>query len=107
MLIRTLDGDSRSREWLPTTLQAPTLNLNGSSAESLISQHQQVLDHLQAAQAAMHPIFPHGRDWQTEPPSDFYAAQREAQRRIDVIEEIIGEFTAIRDSLVEQKARRA
>ena len=49
-------------------LMKPVININGTSAETLVEARREVLEHLRAAYEAMRALSPHGRDY---PNGDF------------------------------------
>lgn len=54
---------------LPTTrMMKPVININGTSAETLVEDRNEVLEQLRAAYDAMRALAPHGRDY---PNADF------------------------------------
>jgi hypothetical protein len=87
-------------------LITPTVNLNGSSAESLIEQRLKVGLQLDKTIAALFEAMPHGRDYQTH--SDVAAGNkaREAWReRIELLRGVRNDIMADAEAVHRQMPR--
>ena len=83
----------------------PVVNLNGSSADSLIQGYADALDALRDAIAAMRQITPHGRDYQTEERTVLIGAQNQHEARLQALDNIYRELQFIAGAIWEQKRK--
>jgi hypothetical protein len=90
-------------------IEAPVLNINGSSGERLIEDHLAALTQLQAAESALAACAPHPRDWQTDPSGDVHyaKARREHFARRYALAAVRHEIEAVALKIQDQGARRA
>lgn len=66
----------------------PIVNINGSSARSLVDQRLAVVRGLEAVLDLMHAAAPHGRDYQLNPPGDLDRDRDLYLRRLDAIKNL-------------------
>lgn len=52
---------------MTTALKTPVININGTSADDLIAAHRAAHESTLFALQAWRDIYPHGRDYQTQP----------------------------------------
>ena len=79
----------------------PTVNLNGSSPDSLRDAYDDAIAHVSSALTALYDAAPNGRDYQTAPGA-FEAARREHERRVLALRDVQAELGAIRDDIQDQ-----
>jgi len=72
----------------PTCMTAPTVNSNGSSAESLMRDVMDARAAVEDAIRAFRACAPHGRDFQTAPAGSFEAARSAFWQRMDALQAI-------------------
>ena len=76
------------------TNMRPQVNINGSSAESLIVASSDVLVALRALGIAMGHAVPHGRDYQTVPDCVYESDRDEFLRRIELLSDLESSYRA-------------
>jgi hypothetical protein len=89
-----------------STIQCPRLNLNGTSADELLSQIDSAIFALNKAATAMREAAPHGRDYQTIAPGAYSDARQEHEERLSRIATLIGEYKAIYKNIADQHEER-
>jgi len=75
-------------------VQLPGINLNGSTASSLLEDYTTTLTTLRAAREAVGTSGPNGRDYQTSPHGAFETARAEHTVRLAALDVLIGEYEA-------------
>lgn len=89
---------------MPTPkLAVPLINLNGSSAESLLADLSEACLAVGAASGALAKITPHGRDYQLNP-GDYKLAREQHEARQHALQAISDELEAIATSIYDQQA---
>lgn len=86
--------------------QAPVINLNGTSAESLTSEYGEAIFALRAAINAVQNITVHGRDFQTAADGLYQKARDEQIARLRKLEEVQAELESLREQVYEQQLAR-
>lgn len=76
-------------------LVAPTVNLNGSSANSLMIDYIRALDSLRDTEVRLCEIRPHGRDYQTAPDGAETIAKQQHEMRIKAVHRVLLEIEEI------------
>jgi hypothetical protein len=89
----------------PSTVElvAPVVNLNGSSATSLIEDTRKAYNAAQALLTALSDMNPHGRDYQTAPAGTYERARQQHSLRIDAVNEIIEELGIVLNKIYKQR----
>ena len=86
-------------------LAMPLLNLNGSSADDLLSQLSEACLAVGTAQGALANATPHGRDYQHNP-GDYQLAREQHEARMLALQAISDELEAIATNIYDQQAER-
>lgn len=84
----------------------PRLNLNGTSAASLMEGYNVALQALRVAREKLHEAGPHGRDYQTLPEGDYKLAVTEHTARVQSINRIIDELIELAENVYGQHTSR-
>lgn len=87
-------------------LIAPTLNLNGTSAEALMQDYSIVMAALREAEELLRRTRPHGRDFQTAPPGAEAIAKRQHEARITAVARCYSEIEEIALKVQDQQNER-
>jgi len=87
--------------------QAPVLNINGASADSLVEGHIKVWRLIRETKAALAEITPHGRDFQTVDKAVYDRAREEHFARMVQLDKIEREICEIVVDIQNQQASRA
>jgi len=87
-------------------LQAPVINLNGTSAESLVTEYREASRTLRAAIKAVENITVHGRDYQTVARGLYLTARSEQEARLIKLQEVLGEIESLHEQVYEQQLAR-
>lgn len=95
------------QEILMPDVIAPTVNLNGSTAASMIDGYSHFLETIRNAEDALKHIAPHGRDFQTRPASVFDLAVRHHRRRAMVLRQLHEEIETMALDVQSQEHQRA
>lgn len=95
--LATLTGDE---------LIAPTINLNGSTANSLIESYVETKDPLRLALGRLQETRPHGRDYQTAPEGAEKRAKMQHELRISAVVRCLAEIDEIMFKVHRQKRER-
>ncbi len=77
------------------TLQLPQVNINGSSARSLLEDNREAWRALETAREALQKAMPNGRDYQTAEPGAYQAAREQHLARIAAVVKIQEELDVI------------
>ena len=87
--------------------EVPTVNLNGTSKDSLLGDYLAIRNALNAAEMAFREATPHGRDYQTVPAGDAKASRaREAfHERRAILRAMAAEIEAVAIAINEQEGR--
>jgi hypothetical protein len=86
-------------------LAMPLINLNGTSAESLLADLSEACLAVGAASGAVAKAAPHGRDYQHNQ-GDYQLARRQHEARLVALQAIADELEAIATSVYDQQAER-
>lgn len=78
---------------------APVINLNGTSAESLIAGYEAAYRALLRASEVVQQVMVHGRDFQTAPDGLYERAKKEQVGRLNRIRDMAGEFLALAEDV--------
>jgi flavin-binding protein dodecin len=78
----------------------PTVNLNGTSKESLENGYWTALSHVQETIHKLRLCTPHGRDYQTVPETEYRKAQKQHENWMKMLDKIENDLTAITEHLV-------
>lgn len=84
----------------------PTIHLNGSDSESLLSNYMNALTAVQEAIVAIRMTAPHGRDYYVSGDAAIHAAMHEHSNRLAMLEAVRGELDMLAAHVVEQQAER-
>lgn len=82
---------------------APYVNLNGSTAQSLLADYVHAKNAVDAALTELSKVTPHGRDYQTVSRDVFERAQRQHRRRVMLLTLVSEELTEISLALAKQR----
>jgi hypothetical protein len=86
-------------------LKAPTLHLNGSSQEALLTVYRDAEVAAKAMIDAVAATCPHARDYMTEPDDLAYShAMAEHRSRLRAAEDLLAQFTHLKVAVMRQKA---
>jgi len=88
------------------TPQAPVINLNGTSANSLVEEYKTASHALREAINAVQNITVHGRDFQTAADGLYQKARDEQIARLRKLEEVQAELESLREQVYEQQLAR-
>lgn len=82
----------------------PIVNLNGTSASTLLEQQAAIVNACDQLLRALHEAMPHGRDYHLKqgPGNWTVLARREHQARIACVQQIMQDAHAIASSIIEQ-----
>lgn len=83
-----------------------TIHLNGSSAEALITTHEQAGHSLRKALEDLSDTAPNARDFYVQKDGAFEQARAEHEARVSRVRGVLREVEAIHENLVEQQAFR-
>ena len=86
----------------PIMIQAPQVNLNGTSKESLMEQVRNAADACYNLQAQLADMRPHGRDYQTAPEGAYQRARSEHDAREAKVQSVLDDLHAIYQQLMMQ-----
>lgn len=87
---------------LTNPLLVPTININGTSKESLFQNYLSALHAVEAARDALHDCAPHGRDYQTAAAGAYLEARKQHVLRLGKLESVISELMQILLSIQDQ-----
>lgn len=82
-----------------TNLQAPVLNLNGSSREALFGQLEAAYLAGAAFADRLAECAPHGRDYQTAPVGAYIKAREEHEARMRGVRDLLDQIESLVSSL--------
>ncbi len=88
------------------TPQAPVINLNGTSANSLVEEYKTASHALREAINAVQNITVHGRDYQTAPEGCYQKARSEQTARLQKLETVLEEIESLHQQVYEQQLAR-
>jgi hypothetical protein len=77
----------------------PTIHLNGTSRESLVSDLRNALQALEAAEKALQHIHPNGRDYYPQGPGAITEAMEQHMARVGKLYEVRRELRAIAEAI--------
>jgi hypothetical protein len=83
------------------TLIHPTVHLNGTSKEELLSGYLKARSALIAARAALAEAAPNGRDYYVQEPAAIVIAMRQHELRLIKIDDVIEELEELATKLVD------
>lgn len=83
-------------------VQAPQINMNGSSKESLMTQVLAAADACHNLLSVLAEMRPHGRDYQTAPEGSYTKAREEAQQRELKVQSVYDDLNTIYQQLLMQ-----
>lgn len=86
--------------------QAPVLNINGSSYQTLREDYLATIRVIQEAEKKLSAIYPHGRDFQTVDGGLYQKARNEADARLKKIRDVLNEIENIAKQIVDQQLAR-
>lgn len=95
--VRRVDGNELRM------LIAPTVNLNGTSYESLLDDARGVLDALRELDRVLAEAAPHGRDYQTAPEGTYQHARDAWAERRELIDRMREEFRSYAIQISDQR----
>ena len=78
-------------------MQTPIINTNGDTAETLANQYWEALKAVRAAQRAVAEVHPNPRNFYPLGPDAYAAAVRENEARLEKLEDIAQELSALCD----------
>ena len=84
----------------------PIVNLNGSNPQDLCDLYVRAMEAVAAAAEAVSQAYPHGRDYQLNPPGDLARATTEHQQRIESLALVHDELELVATNIVDQIAER-
>lgn len=84
----------------------PRLNLNGTSAASLMEGYNVAIQALRVARDKLQESAPHGRDYQSSPIADYPLAVAEHLVRVQSIEHVMNELVVLAENVYNQQRRR-
>jgi len=67
---------------------APVINLNGSSAQTLVEEYKAAYTAIRVAYEAVQQVTVHGRDFQTAPEGTYEKARAEQTARLTKLQEV-------------------
>ena len=79
-------------------MQAPIVNLHGTSKSELLDQHFAACDAIRAAMLALGAAAPNGRDYQTQPGA-YTFARAEHSDRVQALDRILIELQDIAEQI--------
>jgi len=82
-------------------VKAPTIHINGTDGAELFAQVCAVLGALRALRKAQDEAQPNGRDYYPQGEGALRAATLEHQARVDKVRELIGEYQALAEAIVD------
>lgn len=83
-------------------MMIPTVHLNGSAGETLLSQNTNALEAVRKAIDALCDAGPNSRDYYVQGPDAGLAAQREHESRVASLKRVRDELAAIVDGIQDQ-----
>lgn len=83
----------------------PTVHLNGTSKDALVSGFAAVIGDLNSALESMAAAAPNARDYYVQNPAAFQRATREHTERMEKLREVRADLRAIWEAVVEQQKR--
>jgi hypothetical protein len=87
-------------------MMIPTLHLNGTSRDELMTQVCDAARALQAAMEALAQMAPNGRDYYVQSPDACAQAGREHRERIAKVKEVYDEVTRLGEAILDAPGRR-
>ena len=85
---------------------APVLNLNGTSAETLLEEYQDAYSAILKALRVVQQVTVNGRDYQTAPHGTYEKARAEHLARLEKLQSIVLDFSAIIQDVQDQEDAR-
>jgi hypothetical protein len=86
-------------------LAMPLINMNGTSANELLTQLSEACLAVGAASGAVANAAPHGRDYQLNP-GDYQIARKQHEARLMALQAISDELEKIAENIYDQQAER-
>lgn len=83
-------------------IQAPVININGTSKEVLMDQLVAVFHAGRALEKALAEAAPHGRDYQTAPPGAYQMARKQHEDRMKRVSSVLKEIEDIAIQIQDQ-----
>lgn len=85
---------------------APVLNINGTSAETLLEEYQDAYEAVREAITKVRFITVSGRDFQTAPPGTYEKVRAEQIARLEKLQSVALDLTALIQDVQDQESAR-